>query len=124
VNTLYLIRGLPGSGKSTLAKELTPIVFEADQYFINEAGEYNFNPDELSDAHTQCFNNVRDSMIHFREKIAVANTFTMRWELEPYIKLAQLYSYRVVEVTVNGQYQNIHNVPPEVIQRMKERWEN
>ena len=46
--TLYLIRGVPGSGKSTLAQTMLTSgmindILEADQFFINSNGEYEFN---------------------------------------------------------------------------------
>ena len=59
---LYIIRGLSGSGKTTLANQLSPVVYSADDWFTNEDGEYNFNPDELFKAHKHCQDNVRESM--------------------------------------------------------------
>ena len=51
---LILIRGLPGSGKSTLARLLKndfgAVHYEADQYFVNESGEYNWSATKIRDA--------------------------------------------------------------------------
>ena len=41
---LTIIRGLPGSGKSTLAKTLDVNHYEADMYFVDAKGEYDFRP--------------------------------------------------------------------------------
>ena len=46
---LYILRGLPGSGKSTLAESLGGYHIEADMYFTNDDGEYNFDPSSLPD---------------------------------------------------------------------------
>lgn len=52
---LIIIQGLPGSGKTTLAKEVSSQFnipyFEADQYFEDKDGNYNFNPKYLHSAH-------------------------------------------------------------------------
>ena len=94
MNTLYLIRGLPGSGKSTLASRLTSfsgteysLAFEADDYFLNENGEYNFDPSKLREAHEDCQERVGNAMScsdpdepSLFNTIAVANTFSQQWE--------------------------------------------
>jgi hypothetical protein len=44
--------------------------------------------------------------------------------MKPYLQLALEYGYRVVEVTLSGPlFPNIHGVPEETIQKMRERWE-
>ena len=40
---LYIVRGIPGSGKTTFAKSLNCPVFEADMFFVNSQGIYNFD---------------------------------------------------------------------------------
>ena len=119
----YIVRGIPGSGKSTLAKQLTSYVFEADQYF-ERTGEYNFIPSEIGKAHQWCKQQVENAMKSNLPEIAVSNTFTQKWEVKPYIELARKYAYEVQIITVQSNFQNVHNVPEESIQRMKNRWEN
>ena len=59
---LFLLRGLPGSGKSTLAESIGGIWVEADQYFINKEGEYQFDASKLKEAHKYCHARVEHAM--------------------------------------------------------------
>lgn len=120
---LYIIRGLPGAGKSTLGKRIAEACFSADDYFTDERGNYNFNKDKIGDAHRYCYNNVKLGMLCQMKEIAVANTFTREYEMLPYYQLAETYRYNVVEITVKSSFHNIHNVPEEVIDAMRNRFE-
>ena len=122
---LYIVRGIPGSGKSTLAKQLTSNVFEADHYFYDNDGNYNFIASEIKDAHKECQDNVRIAMESSIPKIAVSNTSTQEWEMEPYFKLAKTYSYKVFTIIVENRHggTNVHNVPEDKIEQMKKRFE-
>jgi predicted kinase len=128
MRTLYLIRGLPGSGKSTFAKELVPdfLVCEADKFFMTENG-YEFNPTKLTEAHSWCQKIVETYMMdsELYPKIAVSNTFTRDWELNPYFDLAEKYDYRVFSVIVENYHGNdsIHNVSYDTIEKMRNRFE-
>jgi tRNA uridine 5-carbamoylmethylation protein Kti12 len=51
---LYIVRGIPGSGKTTFAKSLNCPVFEADMFFVNSQGIYNFDYTKIKDAHAWC----------------------------------------------------------------------
>ena len=130
---LYIVRGLPGSGKSTFAKTLVGsdfIVCEADKYFMVD-GEYKFDATKLKEAHESCRNTVetymKDSLLNdqFYRQIAVSNTFTQEWEMQPYFDLAEKYGYTVFTVIVENRHggKNIHGVPQEALDRMKNRFE-
>lgn len=129
---LYIVRGVPGSGKSTLALNLVGsdfLVCEADKYFMVD-GEYKFDASKLKDAHEACRNQVetymKDSLVNdqFYPEIAVSNTFTQEWEMQPYFDLAKKYGYMVFSIIVENRHggSNQHNVPAEAIQRMKDRF--
>ena len=122
---LYLVRGLPGSGKSTLAKQLTANVFEADHYFYDNDGNYNFIPSEIKEAHKECQKFVGDAMESGLPKITVSNTFTQEWELHPYYELAIKYGYYVTCIVVENRHGNksIHGVPEDKLEQMKNRFE-
>ena len=123
MKTLYIVRGLPGSGKSSLAKKVTESVYSADDFFTNKKGEYNFNAKLLGKAHEWCWGKVRDAMFIGANAVAVANTFTQAWEAEKYYQIAEEYGYYVFVIECQNDFGNVHDVPQESIDAMKERWE-
>lgn len=128
MNKLILIRGLPGSGKSTLAKKYVAdhgfVHVEADMYFIDHVGtgQYIFNPSKIKDAHRWCQESARVYLAN-GYNVVVSNTFTQLWEMEPYIKMAELAGATIKIIETTGKFQNVHGVPQETIARMAARWE-
>ena len=128
-NTIYLIRGLPGAGKSTISHRLAPVVCEADQYMMVD-GVYQFAVEKLAAAHADCQARTAAAIAH--GDVAVANTFTMKWEIEPYFKIACEADARVVIVDVYDggcdnatlAKRNAHGVSEEAIARMRDRYES
>ncbi len=133
--TLFIVRGLPGSGKSTFAEKLVGsdfLVCEADKYFIDkETGQYNFDGSKIKDAHRWCQELVetymKDSLVNhqFYREIAVSNTFTQEWEMKPYFELAEKYGYKVFTIVVENRHggKNIHGVPDDKLEIMRNRFE-
>jgi predicted kinase len=72
--TLTLIRGLPGSGKSTLARKIDAVHLEADMFFIDRAGVYTFQPEQLKKAHQWCQSQC-ESLLKQKQSVVVYNTF-------------------------------------------------
>ena len=129
---LILLRGLPGSGKTTLAKIILqirstdePEVLSADDFFEDKEGEYNFDPTKLKEAHNYCQFRCSERMRQQKAKIVVANTFTQEWEMDEYIKMAERYNYRVHTVIVENRHgnENVHGVPEDKLQQMKNRFQ-
>lgn len=125
--TLYLIRGVPGSGKSTIAYTMcfagiVANVFEADQYFYNN-GEYEFDPTKISLAHRDCQQKTRNALFA-NFSVAVSNTSTTEREVEIYAKIAEECGAKFVSIIVENRHggTNIHNVPEEKVQQMRNRF--
>lgn len=121
---LILVRGLPGSGKSTFAVTVADFLWETDRYWTRPDGTYDFNPKLIKQAHKWCQGHVEVSLSMTRESTSVSNTFTQLWEMQPYIDMAEKYGAELVVYKMTGEFQNIHNVPPETIEKMKNRWED
>lgn len=129
MKSLFLLRGLPGSGKSTLAKQIGGIHIEADQFFM-EKGKYNFDITKIKYAHNYCKNQTEawmktDGLQVDNSRIIVSNTFTQEWEMAPYFELAEKYGYTVYCMIVENRHggKNIHDVPEDKVQVMKDRFE-
>ena len=129
---LILLRGLPGSGKTTLAKIILqlrstdePEVLSADDFFEDKEGDYNFDPTKLKEAHNYCQFRCSERMRQQKAKIVVANTFTQEWEMDEYFKMAERYNYRVHTVVVENRHgnENVHGVPEDKLQQMKNRFQ-
>ena len=122
---LTICRGISGSGKSTFAKTLGGQHYEADMYFIDEEGNYNFDVTKIKDAHQWCQSFVETDMVLEYPKIVVSNTFTQEWEMEPYFKLAKEYGYTVFTIVVENRHGGVnqHGVPEDKLQMMKDRFQ-
>ncbi len=142
MKTLIMVRGISGCGKTTLADILYDGlrydviagwcgVVSADDYFVDKDGVYQFDPSKLPDAHAQCQGRAQSAM-EIGADIIVHNTFTQRWEMEPYLLMADEYGYRVSVVSLYDggctdeelAERNSHGVPLEGISRMRERYEH
>jgi predicted kinase len=130
---LTLVRGLPGSGKSTFANTITNefSVCEADKFFYDKEGNYNFDATNLSQAHKWCKEQVeirmKDNQVNYQfyPHIVVSNTFTQEWEMDEYVKLAEKYGYMVFTVIVENRHGGVnqHGVPVDKLEQMKNRFE-
>jgi hypothetical protein len=70
---------------------------------------------------------MKDSLKNdqFYRRFAVSNTFTQEWEMKPYFDLAKKYGYKVFTVIVENRHggKNVHNVPDEALEKMRNRFE-
>lgn len=124
---LVLIRGLCGAGKSTLAKTFVANGyqhFEADMYFVNDrTGKYKFDQSLIGNAHLWCQQHTKKEL-NEGNSVVVSNTFTTRKELKEYLNMAQHIGVPVRVIKVIGNFQNVHGVPEDVLQKMRDRWQD
>lgn len=121
---LILIRGLPGSGKSTLAEMFFNLkVFEADDYFYDEHGIYNFDGMKIVEAHSACQANVINTL-SLGYSCVVSNTSTTEREVKVYQDIAERYKADFISLIVENRHGNksIHGVPDNVMDNMRKRF--
>ena len=127
---LILVRGVPGSGKSTFAEKIyTEIdesngkvaLYEADMFLQDAAGNYRYHPSLMTAAHKMCHAQTEFALFD-GYNVIVANTFVGEWEFAEYVKIAKRQDAELIIYETKTQYQNIHGVPPEKVQDMKNRF--
>jgi predicted kinase len=134
MKTLTLITGLPGSGKSTLANlichaelergDCVPEHIEADFFFTEHAtGEYKFDASKLGEAHQWCKRAVGYAINADIDHIVVSNTFTQKWERQPYYDMARTHGYVVQVIEVHASFGSVHGVPADKLAAMAARYE-
>lgn len=114
-------------------------IFEADQFFVDKDGNYNFDRNLLGAAHNWCRDKVEIAMkreAHAESgnvwdfdnycELCVSNTSTTEKEIKPYIDLANKYGYKIVSLIVEKRHNNvnIHGVPQESVDAMELRLKN
>ncbi|XP_067663295.1 NEDD4-binding protein 2-like [Haliotis asinina] len=130
---LVLLRGLPGSGKSYLAREIVfhGVILSTDDYFLR-CGDYRYNQDQLTEAHTWNKQRACDAMDRRVSPVIIDNTNTMEWEMLPYVKMAVArgYDVEVLEPSTPWKFhpkvlakRNSHGVGRDAIRKMNQRYQ-
>lgn len=121
MKTLTILIGPSGSGKSTQCSKSNWTVFSTDHFFVNEKGEYHFNPVLLPQAHQQCRENVmRWCVSDSNGRAVVDNTNCSPWELAFYVELANTLNIEVELVVFMTPLKeccekNVHGAPDHII---------
>lgn len=131
MSTMILVRGLPGSGKTTFACLLGKVVSADDYFYARGNGQYTFDPRLLPQAHQNCQDRARE-VLGTDETLVVANTFSCRWELQPYLEMAREFGVRVTVIDLFDAgltdeelaQRGLHGVPVTGIAAMRSRWEH
>lgn len=122
--TLILIRGLPGAGKSTFAQMLSDTagfqIYSLDSYFTDANGVYTFDYKRNHLAYKDCQSKVEKAMKEFNNRIVVDQTFALLWEIQPYLELGKIHSYKTFVCTIENRHngENEHNISDEQLIKM------
>ena len=97
----------------------------ADQFMIDEHGDYKFDRNKLSECHNKCYEEFREFIDREFDLVIVANTFTRFWEFKNYHDYAISRNYQVFVVIVENHHGsgNVHNVPDESVRMQRDRFE-
>jgi predicted kinase len=125
--TLFILQGAPGSGKSTLARrllDLVPnlVVASADDYFVNEKGQYVFDATLLSKAHGDCRLVARGGLVR-GSSVVVDNTNIFARHAAPYVEMAAARGIPIVYIRCTGEYGNVHGVPEDRVKYVRSQME-
>ncbi|XP_009288548.1 PREDICTED: NEDD4-binding protein 2-like 1 [Aptenodytes forsteri] len=108
------------------------VVLSTDDFFI-ENGVYMFEPDFLEDAHKWNQKRAHKAMKNGKSPVIIDNTNIHAWEMKPYVMMARENRYEVIFQEPDTPWKfnvqeltrrNIHHVPRQKIQRMKEQYEH
>jgi predicted kinase len=135
VKNMIILRGLPGSGKSHVANHFKSLsdtsVCSADNYFIHD-GVYEFDKEELSNAHAYCYNSVKKSIDAGTNTIVVDNVNCKLSDYKKYLDVSDTNGYKVIVIEIfceNKQKavefakRSSHNVPIKDVLKILSQWE-
>jgi len=146
-SAVILVRGIPGSGKTTLVDAICDLFFEdpehkpfwlseriadfsADKYMVDEGDNYAFNPYRLKECHQSCFRDFGSALFGALgdsgtavNVLLVHNTFTQKWEMDPYVACCRGFGKHLIVVRCEGGFDNVHGVPADKVEVMRNRME-
>jgi hypothetical protein len=138
---LILTRGISGSGKSTLAESLVEdgVMYDTDEYFYDDQGNYNFDVDKLYEAHQWNINRGKEAIQNGISPVVISNMNLKFWHMKPYVEEAVKHGYEIKMVQPNwdknlytdeGEWNvdfinglNVHGVDKDKLQLMADDFE-
>lgn len=120
----FILRGAQGSGKSTFANNYRDkfTICSADHFFEKDR-YYNFVSSLLKDAHEECSQEFSQT-IAAGSNVIVDNTNAEIWEYRRYVDAAIDAGYFVYIITFNGEFENVHKVPSENVEKKRSQVAN
>ena len=123
-NRCLLIRGWPGTGKSTFVHKMFPNILHLENdMFHYHSGEYEYNQYKMRDAINWCVRTCEDALKNNMD-VVISNTFTRKAFVDSYKRLAEKYGAKFTVYRMMGNFNNIHNVPQNVLDNMKNNFED
>jgi hypothetical protein len=102
----------------------------ADKYMVDEDGKYAFDPRRLEECHRSCFSTFGSALFGALgdpgtavDVMLVHNTFTQKWEMDPYVSCCRGVGKRLIVVRCEGGWDNAHGVPADKVEDMRNRME-
>ena len=92
-------------------------------YFERPDGVYDWNPELLENAHAWCLKETKFMLVELGYNVVVSNTFSRKWEMQPYLDLAASLGIEVEIHICDGKYKSVHGVPDHVVENMRRRFE-
>lgn len=124
---LVILRGAQGAGKSSTAAVWANWEgsrwYEADQYWLDMNGNYDYDPDRIAKAHAWCFDMVEAAVRKGISRVIVSNTFKRAKDVDRYVDLGHKWGYDVKVYVVAGKHDNTHGVPEDVVAKCREEME-
>lgn len=123
---MVVVRGISGSGKTTFAEYLASqngVICSADDFLINDKGEYDWHWSKLKGAHQACYDKAKGVM-EWGLPVIIANTSVRERDVNEYMDLAKEFDYRVFSVIVENRHGgvNSHDVPEESLEKQRNKF--
>jgi adenylate kinase family enzyme len=122
-----IMQGASGSGKSTLAKQIAGVIdaeiFSTDDFHVESDGMYRFKPEQLGLFHKK---NQERAIVAMQagKNVIIDNTNIKKFEAKPYVQAALQVGATIRFVRALGDFKNVHGVPDDKVQMMKEKLED
>lgn len=129
-SVMVIMQGASGSGKSTMAQTIKAMleavgqavkICSTDDEYVTD-GKYHFDPSKIGEYHAKNLKKA-EFALDWGSSVIVDNTNTQAWEARPYVQAAQRVGVPVYFVRCHGRFDNVHGVPPDKVEAMRQRCE-
>lgn len=130
--TMFILQGAPGSGKSKIAEAIMrqaaaedffpAVICSTDQFFMVN-GKYVFDRTKLAECHKLNQDKAKQYLVN-GYSVVIDNTNIKKIHVEPYVRIAKEAKAQIQIIRCYGKFQNVHGVPEEIVQRMRNEMED